>query len=133
MPASGIMILSKKARKNFEKSRLFLIKRAYEAVLRSYRFRRRALNKSMPSSIQVSFAMSTSIVVLLSLSGSFSNVPSSSFLYHIMNPVRSQNSILHLSPIRLKNTNRCPLKGSFCMKLSASIESLLKPQRISVG
>ena len=64
---------------------------------------------------------------------SFSNVPSSSLLYQMQNPVLSQNSILHLSPGLLKKTNKCPLNGSLSIKLSVSIESLLNPHRMSAG
>jgi transposase len=55
--------------------------------------------------------MSTSIETLLFSHGSFSNVPSASCLYQVTNPVLSQKSILHLSPVLLKNTNRWPLSG----------------------
>ena len=115
------------------KTTIYFTYLACGVVLCLKRFRLLALNKSMPSSIQVSLETSTSRDVCPEEVLSFSNVPSSSLLYHIQKPVRSQNNILHLSPGLLKKTNRWPLKGSLHITLSANMESLLNPHRMSVG
>ena len=88
---------------------------------------------SMPSSINDNVVISISRLVVLEGLLILSNEPSSSLLYQMQKPVLSQKSILHLSPRLLKYTNKWPLNGSWPIMSFANIESLLNPQRISVG
>ena len=87
----------------------------------------------MPSKINDRSVISTSGFGVLTILCGSRNTPCSSRLYHMQYPERSQNMILTRSPLRLKNTNKCPDRGSWPMFSLVIIANPSKLRRISVG